>query len=79
MQLPLDLCRRWGVQDHCNEKEEDTSSCVWEKVMGDIPPEEHPLGCSLLRNQVPNYPPRQHQATKPWQNDAPADPDMPVD
>lgn len=57
MQLPLDLCRRRGVQDHCNETEEATGSPAQEKAMGDITPGEHPLGCSLLGNRVPNYRP----------------------
>lgn len=36
MQLPLDLGRRWGVQDHCSEREEDTGSPARDKVMGDV-------------------------------------------
>lgn len=80
MQLPLDLCRRWGVQDHCNETEEDMGSPVREKGMGDVTPGENPLGGSLLGNQVPYYHPlEEHQATKPRQDGAPADPDVPMD
>lgn len=38
MQLPLDLGRRWGVQDHCSERDEDTGSPARDKVTGDVTP-----------------------------------------
>lgn len=79
MQLPLDLCRRWGVQDHCNETEEDPGSPAPDGG-------RHPWGASpwvlFAREsgaELPPPPPREHQATKPWQDGAPADPDVPVD
>ena len=78
VQLPLDLCWRRGVQDNCNKNKEYTGSPARERATGDVTPRSIPMSVLRLgiRCRVLLL---EHQGTKPWQDDAPADPDVPAD